>query len=120
MLHIEVLKSRCASTGLWRAELAKRYVDDPRNAIARDLLLTLAARPESDVSYETKQRLSAFSGPAFAEAIRLATKDVAFRYTPHSLDDVARRVVKLMEPAPAPRIDDPRFAAVALAAGVRQ
>jgi hypothetical protein len=110
MIHIDVIKSRCASAGVWRAELAKRFTDDPRNAIARDLLLTLATRPEADVSQETRQQLAELSGPAFAEAIRLATKEVAFRYTPQSLDDVAKRVLMLM--GPPPPMDDPRFAAV--------
>jgi hypothetical protein len=110
MLHIDVLKSKCASTGLWRAEQVNRFPDDPRNAIARDLLLALAARPENDVSQATRQQLSELCGPVFAEAVRLATKEVAFKYTPHSLEDVAERV--LMHMGPAPRMDDPRFSAV--------
>jgi hypothetical protein len=100
MIHIDVLCAQAASNAMWRATMATEYPKDLRNGAAYRLLRSLAEMGADDVDTETKAELSQYSGPGFLSAVRQACREVGFRYQPQSLQEVAGRVIELMN-APA-------------------
>jgi hypothetical protein len=79
--------------------MAVRYPHDKRNAAAREKLTALAKLSFDCVSPETRAKLAEMSGPEFAAAVQMATREICFRYEPATLDDVARRVIDIMQPS---------------------
>jgi hypothetical protein len=65
----------------------------PRHAISWPRWLSR----RSNASPLRKAKLAELSGPDFATAVQMATREVCFRYQPQTLEDVARRVVDLMQ-----------------------
>jgi hypothetical protein len=97
MLHLEYIVSRLHSTSSWRQSMTVRYPHDKRNAAARDKLTALAKLSFDCVSPETKAKLAELSGPEFAAAVQMATREICFRCEPASHEDVAGRGAYVLE-----------------------
>jgi hypothetical protein len=100
LLQLDYLRARLVSTSDWRAQLASKYPNDKRNAIASDLLRKLAQGTDDEVSTATKAALMNLHGPAFVKACTDSCREVLFRYLPQTLEAVALDVIARLE-APA-------------------
>ena len=100
-VHVEYLKHRCFTTLKWRQKIGKKYAFDFRIPLACKLLEQLASQPNDTVTPATLAELSKFSGPAFVDAVQEASREVAFKYSPQSLDELAQCVIKKMSPTPS-------------------
>jgi hypothetical protein len=113
MIHLDVICAQAVSNAMWRATMATKYPKDLRNGAAYRLLKSLAEMSADDVDTETKAGLSQYAGPGFLSAVRQACREVGFRYQPQSLQDVAERVIELMNAPTAPSPAEALFAQVA-------
>ncbi|HEY7665858.1 MAG TPA: hypothetical protein VH934_22295, partial [Xanthobacteraceae bacterium] len=101
MIHLDFVRTKCASTAMWRASLATKYPHDIRNGAAYGLLKSLAALTDnSAISAETKAKLATYHGAEFVAATQTACREVCFRYEPQGLQEVCDRIVELMEQVP--------------------
>ena len=110
-LHLDYLRHRLAAAKTWRQTLVKRYPADIRNQVAVDTLHLLASMSTESVSQAVAERLSAHHGPTLVESVQTACREVAFKYQPETLEDVALRVLQHLEPPP-PAVDVDAFSEV--------
>jgi hypothetical protein len=111
MIHLDYIRAKLASAAMWRATLTMKYPGDLRNGAAYHLLKSLATLPV-DLDAETKAKLAEFHGPEFVTAVQAACREVCFRYEPRTLQEVAERVIELMNVPAAPSPAEALFAQV--------
>ena len=101
ILQLDYVRSRLISTSTWREQLASKYPNDNRNAIASALLRKLAEGKDDDVSPATRAKIVELYGPASVKAATDSCREVLFKYMPRTLDDVVTDVVARVDwPAP--------------------
>jgi hypothetical protein len=79
----------------WRRLQAIRYPDDPRNAVAANLLFDLTSQAD-EISDSIWTRLSPFFNPKdshYNEAVSRSCRDVGFRTWPRDFEDFAQIIL---------------------------